>query len=420
MKRNWVTLLVLAATALPAMAAKSVSIQQLEQMLFTDHSKSDEKVAERLSDLELTERVSPIRLAKWEKDFPGSRTREALMKLADQAAFLEPPQADVVRDPPPDTETQEKMLALALDYVRTTLGRLPNFYATRETMHFEDIPSQPVAYATGSGFGSGMRSIHVPGFAMGRTDARPLHSTGTSSETVTYRDGSEVNQAGKSKEPERQATGLTTNGEFGPILGVVLGDAMRSQVAWARWEQGTGDPVAVFRYAVPEDASHYRVGIPNGTKMDQFDPAYHGEFAIDPASGSVLRLSVVADMAPPHEMMRTAMLVEYSPVEIGGRTCNCPVHGVAFSKIPVGSAKIDTPGAAPEMQTQLNDVAFTHYHQFGSESRIVVGAGGAGAGNVPSATGTPSATGPPSATVPPAEPSPSAGAPSTPPASQGP
>lgn len=399
MKRNWMTLLVLAAAASPAMAAKSVSIQQLEQILFTDHGKSDEKVAERLSDLELTERVSPTRLAKWEKDFPGSRTREALMKLADQAAFLEPPQADVVRDPPPDNETQEKMLALALDYVRTTLGRLPNFYATRETTHFEDIPSQPVAYETGPGFGSGMRGIHVPGLAMGRTDARPLHSTGTSSETVTYRDGSEINevQAGKSKEADRQATSLTTNGEFGPILGVVLGDAMRSQVAWARWEQGASDPVAVFRYAVPEDASHYRVGIPNGNKMDQFDPAYHGEFAIDPATGSVLRLSVVADMAPPHEMMRTAIEVEYAPVEIGGRTCTCPVHGVAFSKTPVGSVRIESPGTLPEIQTQLNDVAFTHYHQFGSESRILLGAGSAGpadassrAAETPAAASTPS------------------------------
>ena len=391
--RNWIALLVLAAMPWPAMAAKNVSIQQLEQILFSGHGKSDEKVADRLSDLALTERVSSIRLAKWEKEYPGSHTREALVKLADEAAFLDPPEADVLRDPPPDLETQEKMLQLAVDYVKTTINRLPNFYATRETTHFEDSPSQHAGYAG------------IPGLAAGRSDSRPLHSTGTSSVTVTYRDGREVSQAQAetSHKEDRLPTGLTTSGEFGPILGVVLGDAIESQLTWARWEQGTDDPVAVFRYAVPQTASHYRVTVPDGAKAEQFDPAYHGEIAIDPATGSILWLSVVAEMAPPHEMMRTAILVEYAPVAIGERTYNCPVHGVAISRIPVSGAK-ERPGPAEDMWTQLNDIAFTHYHLFGSEARIV----GAGAGSGPAPSGAPDAT------VPSAEPGASPGTPPSP------
>ena len=219
--RKWMTLLLLVGTAWPAMAEKSVSIQQLEQMLFADHGKSDEKVADRLSDVVLTERVNPIRLAKWEKEFPGTHTREALMKLADQAAFLDPPEADVLRDPPPDNETQERMLALALDYVKTEIRRLPNFYATRETMHFEYAPSQQSTSASPASFGSAVRNMRVPGLAIGRTESKPLHSTGASSVTVTYRDGREVSvtQTEKSKPEDHPVTGLTTSGEFGPILG---------------------------------------------------------------------------------------------------------------------------------------------------------------------------------------------------------
>jgi transcriptional regulator with XRE-family HTH domain len=397
MMRKWVTLLLLVGTAWPATAAKSVSIEQLEQMLFTDHGKSDEKVAERLSDLVLTERVSPARLTKWEKEFPGKHAHEALMKLADEAAFLDPPEADVLRDPPPDNETQERMLALALDYVRTTIRRLPNFYATRETARFEDTPAQEVTSAGPATFGSEVRrGMRMPGLAMGRTDSKPLRLLDTTSETVTYRDGREVNEVptGKSKKEDRPVTFLTTSGEFGPILGVVLSDAMRSQATWARWEQGASDPVAVFRYAVPEDASDYSVRIPDGGKYEEVHPAYHGEIAIDPATGAILRLSLMADLGWRYQMMRTAILVEYAPAEIGDRTYICPVHGVAFWKGPVAGAKAEPSGAAAEVQTQLNDVAFTHYHLFESQARIVRDGSGASAGSPPVPSEVPAAGAP--------------------------
>jgi hypothetical protein len=153
--------------------------------------------------------------------------------------------------------------------------------------------------------------------------------------------------------------------------------------------------VGVFRYAVPEDQSNYAVRIPNGTKMEELHPAYHGEIAIDPATGAILRLSVVAGLPPPHETMQTAIVVEFAPVTIGDRSYICPVKGVAFSKTPVPSASVPAGDSPGPMQTQLNDVAFTHYHVFGSEARIVTdksgkgeaGTDGAGAGSVPEAPG---------------------------------
>ncbi len=401
--RKWATLLLLAGTSWPAMAAKSVPIEQFEQMLFADQGKSDERVAERLSDVELTERVSPARLARWEKAFPGSHTREMLMKLADEAAFLEPPTDDVLRDPAPDSETQEKMMALALDYVRTTMRQLPNFYATRETTHFEDNPSQQMVYASGPiSAGTSMRTMRTQTLGIGKTDYKSMHSTGSNSVTVTYRDGLEVEETrtGKPKNQDTPPKGLTTSGEFGPILGVVIGDAMRSHVTWAHWEQGASDPVAVFNYSVPEDQSNYAVGVPNGTKMEQVLPGYHGEIAIDPATGAILRLSLMAELPPPHETTLTAMLVEYAPVEIGERTYTCPVHGVAFSKIPVGNAAAQAQNSTETVQTQLNDVAFTQYHLFRTESRIVMDGKGKSDANPPGPDAAPA----PASAVPAASP----------------
>jgi len=385
---KWAVLLLLAGTtAWPAMAAaaKSASIQQFEQMMFAVQGKSDEKVADRLGDVVLTERVSPARLAKWEKQFPGSHTREVLMRLADESAFLEPPVDDVVKDPMPDVETQQRMMTVALDYVKTATRQMPNFLATRGTTHFEDNPT-PASESRSlpMSIESAARAIRVPGYTSGRSESKPMHITGTTKMTVTYRDGYEVRDTdlGKAKKEARPTNSLTTSGEFGPILGVVVGDALRSEVTWARWEQGASDPVAVFHYSVPEDRSNYGVGVPSGGKFEDVYPAYHGEIALDPATGAILRLSIVVEMAPPNQMMQTAMLVEYAPVVIGDRTYTCPVHGVAFSKVPVANPKVPQGVVAQandnnvEILTQLNDVTFTEYHLFGSEARIVGDGGG--------------------------------------------
>lgn len=364
------------------MAAKSVTVGQLDQLLDTLRGKSDGKVAQELQDLELTERVSPARLAHWEGEFPGAKTHEALTKLADLAAFLDPPAGDVVPIPGPDSATQERMLELASEYVKNTTTRLPNFTATRVTTHFEDTPAQQSIYASRMNvLGSGTRGMRGTGITVNSTEYKSLHSTGSSSTTVAYQDGYEVHDtdAEPGKRPSRPSTSLTTNGEFGPILSRVMGDAMRSEVTWQRWEQGASEPVAVFRYVVPGEQSNFLVGIPAEGKIEDVYPGYHGEIAIDPATGAILRISVVAELPAPYDAMQTAILVEYAPVTIGERSYICPVRGVAFSKVPTANGPAASQGSANDVQTQVNDVVFTDYHLFRSEARIVSGSGDAGA-----------------------------------------
>jgi hypothetical protein len=406
--RKWAVVLLLAVSASPAMAAKSVTVGQLGQLLDTLRGKSDGKVAQELSDLELTERVSPAQLAHWETDFPGSKSHEALIKLADLAAFLNPPAGDVVPIPGPDSATQQRMLEMAAEYVKTAITRLPNFIATRETTHFEDTPSMQAPISSGPIMvGRMARSLGTVGGTVGSTtgpsmsstEYKSLHSTGTSNTTVTYRDGREVHDtdAEKGKNPSKPASGFTTVGEFGPALAVVMGDTLRSEAAtWQRWEQrldeGGSEPVAVLRYAVPEEQSNYMVQIPSGGKVEEIYPGYHGEIAIDPATGAILRISLVAELPPPYQAMQTAILVEYAAVTIGEQSYFCPVRGVAFFKVPVAQAAAPQAGSAVNVQTQLNDVAFTQYHLFRSNARIVTGETGQGdapAGSPPAAAPTP-------------------------------
>ncbi|MDE3150346.1 MAG: hypothetical protein KGL37_12830 [Acidobacteriota bacterium] len=358
-------LLLLAASLVsPAPAQTPVTIDLLEQLLIYAHGKSDGKVAGELYGLILTERASSARLARWEAQFRGKRTREALIALADASTFLHPPAADIDGSAPPTLAAQKEMLSRTVDYVAKTIPKLPNFTATRETTHFDDATPQQLAGQSRSG----------TAFQLGPADSayQALRFAGSASVVVTYRDGQEVDaEAGKGKHSEVIAFGFTTKGEFGPILSVILNDALRTGVTWGYWEREATGPEAVFRYSVPQDRSHYEVSMPFEGRMTHLFPAYHGEIAIDPAKGDILRLTAVAEMKPPYWRIEAGIQVEYAPVVIGGSSYLCPVHGVALFRAPKPGNYTEAQQAYAPQRTQVNDVAFTHYHLFRAEMRIL-------------------------------------------------
>lgn len=359
--------------ALPAFAQKPVTIAQFEDILTADRDAPDGKLAGQLAQLELTERASATRLARWEADFRGKQTREALIGLADASSFLDLPSSDTPPDPPPDRDAERQMLSRLVDYAAKVIPTLPNFIATRDTVHFEDSPSVERIEASGAGTGSDYHTMRSENFSKGMTKYQPLHVTGKSSFPVTYRDGKEVGDLPEEKKSRRDtvAMGLTTSGEFGPILSVVLNDAFRSHMEWGYWQQESNGLAAVYRYAVPQEKSHYLVEFLSGSDWAHIYPAYRGEIALDPATGSVLRLTLVAAPAPPWETISVAIRVDYAPVVIGDRTYICPVKGVALSRMPAAAGAWSQSGLTPPLQTRLNDVAFTHYHLFRADARIL-------------------------------------------------
>jgi len=353
-------LLLLLGCALPALAAKRITVEQLEQMLTAAQGKSDAKVAGQLSELQLTERASSARLSRWETSFPGRRSREALIVLADSSAFLDLPAADIPAMPAPDAAEQQRILALAVSYTGNVLHQLPNFLATRETTYFEDAPSEVT------------NSVEFSG-GMATTDYRPLHVEGRSSINVAYRDGQEVPAAAsdQSKKTGPQTDRLTSTGEFGPILAIVMGDAVHGGFTWSHWEQGSAGPQAVLHYAVPQGKSRYKVFSACDGRAAWQLPAYHGEIAVDPATGDILRLTMVVEMSPTCQVVKVDNVVEYGPVEIGGHTHICPLKSISLSAVAVGLTKVAGQSSTAPLMTQLNDVSFSQYHLFGAETRIL-------------------------------------------------
>jgi VWFA-related protein len=380
--KRFASILVVLMLASHAWAAKRVTVDQLEQIINASQGKPDAEVAGHLSELELTERLNSTLLARWKASLPGEKVQAALVALADASEFLDPPDEEIPGNDPPDLATQRKMMALTVNYVSKTIPLLPNILATRVTSRFEDTPLQ--------------QHLNSP-----TTLYQPLHSVGNSSVTVTYRHGQEAVDAGAAK--DKKANGLTTWGVFGPILGTVLEDAARSKLVWSHWEEGESDLVAVFSYSVPKEKSHYRVdyccvpiqspgGVANLSPFSQI-VAYHGEMTVDPASGTILRLMVEAELNTNDPVARASIVVEYGPVEIGGKTYICPLKSVALSLAQSSKIVEDTPlHTSPVMgltesyepsqilsvaqgppQIKLNDVAFEQYHLFRTEARVVTG-----------------------------------------------
>jgi VWFA-related protein len=370
--RALAVLLTLAGFVLPAYGAKQVTVDRLEQTLAAAHGLPDAEVAMQLSDLELTERLSTAKLDRLETDLPGEKSRQALMIPADASAFLDPPAAEIPSQSPPDLTTQQKTLALTVNYVTQTLHQLPNFYATRVTRSFEDTPAVKLDIGAGD--------IN-PNAAY-----QPIHLVGDSKVTVSFRDGHEVLEKTKLDPLVRN---LDTAGVFGPILGTVLVDAARSKLAFSHWEQGQSGLQAVFSYEVPKEKSHYTLtydSVPidpapcNITKQTFSKVvAYHGEMAVDPASGTILRLILLADLKPDEfAPSRSGIEVEYGQVSIGGKPYFLPIKSVTsslghylFIRGAGGVESCSWLAVTRAFQTSLNDVVFENYHVFRTDARVL-------------------------------------------------
>lgn len=352
--------LVMMGYALPAGAARHVSVVELQQLLTAQAAahKSDAAIAQELNDLELTEELTPPTLQSISAaTSPGPQTAQALELLADASALLVPPPSELPVVAKPDMAAQRAMFSGAVDYVVKTLQHLPNFLATRETRSFDDSPN-------------------VVGHS-GYAPVTPLHFVGTFHREITYRNGKEVLEAPEGAAKSKTNTGpagLMTWGEFGPVLAIILTDSLKGRVTWSRWEDGANGRVGVFHYEVPQAASHYHVDYccvwedSNLGASYHGTPGYHGDLFLDPTSGAIVRVTLEAELKPTDLVRRAAISVLYGPVEIGGTRYICPIHSVAISQDMNRPGKT-IGGSIPV--TRINETAFTGYHRFGSTSRIL-------------------------------------------------
>lgn len=365
------------AHAEDAAIVKRVSVEQLERAVSDAKTRGDAEEAKQLSALVLTERLSTARYQQMKAQMPGEKSEQALLALKDMSSFLEPPAFEIPATAAPDLASQKQMLAITVDYLGKTLPLLPDLFATRDTRRFEGRPVMVDA-----------------------AEESLVRATDRSTVTVFYREGQEFVDTGSGTKKQTPDKGLTTWGEFGPILAIVVTDAAKSHLEWSHWELGASGAQAVFHYSVSKEKSHYDVRFCCVLQSHGFElsvlsqrAGYHGEIAIDPETGSIMRLSLIADLEPGNPIEHASVLVEYGPEEFGGRTYICPERGIAMAQGPdlktlndamakrremgleklqasYEKANLEALARLPE-QTLLNDVVFREYHLYRVESRVL-------------------------------------------------
>lgn len=349
----------------PDRSTEPATVEQLEKQLAGAHGHPDGSVAEELEHTSLTERLSGSRMPALSASLPGKESRQALVAVADASAFLRIPDAEQEKRPAPDLATQRAMMSRTVDYLGTAIPQLPDFFANRTTTGYEPPPLDD-------------RHKQIWKAASGDGSLRFFSSV---VETIRYREGYEVvdQVSVQHKRPNSEEQSLDTKGTFGPILYTVIKDAAASTTSWSHWEERSGSERAVFQFVVPKENSHYSVSFCCMTDMNSsgvlnWVTGYHGELAIDPETGSILRLTVQADLEPRMPLLRADIMVTYQSVDIGGRSFIVPTHSVALSRkrtVIELHEWGDTLRTFAAFITVLNDVTFTNYHKFGSESRIL-------------------------------------------------
>jgi VWFA-related protein len=352
----------------PRPEIEKVTVAQLEGLV---HARTD--LLRTLENLELTERLSTPRLDALLSVLHGERERQALTADADLSFALAPPPDEIVNRPPPPEEEQRAILLRTFDYLDIAIPKLPDFYALRNTVRFEE----PLA-----------RDNEI--WKMPHQD-QTLHFATSEHATVLYRNGEEVvekkQKLGKHRVAGPRARNLETWGTFGAILPYVLTAAATSPstLSWKRWERGKYGDLAVFSYRASStkilpELTYCCLPEGDGTTAYQNKTDAYGEFAVNPDTGAVMRIVINADLDeerdPDVPLIRSQIMVEYGPEELGGKTYICPRRSVEVSRGRSVRVLHDWGmvfSLYSYFETMINDVTFGGYHKFGSEARILPG-----------------------------------------------
>ncbi|MBS1806150.1 MAG: hypothetical protein JST28_22635 [Acidobacteria bacterium] len=348
----------------PRTPEKKLKVAELQELIQTNRTAS-----RNLESLQLSERLSTAQLGKLTKSLHGRKAQTALIGLADESVFLGPSKEESPALASPDDQMKEQIIARAEKYLDEVAPTLPDFSADAVTVKFEQ------------------QSVGKKDTWKTAPADRDLRQTVSEQSNLLYRNGRE--QRSLEKVNGKRIAGrneLNYFGIFGPLLKFILDDVRRgnSKLTWIRWEQLNQEVVAVFRYSVRSENPRYGVTsccLVDGARFETF-PEHHGELAIVPASGAVLRITVEsdpgwireADLSPVRPVLFSDLMVEYGPVDIGGRIFICPKRSVAITRtrtvVPISFWGMDFKVYGP-YQTLMNDTTYLHYHKFGSEFRIL-------------------------------------------------
>jgi len=366
-------ILALILMAVPAWPARKITVAELTDLLKSLHEqkKSDPDVATALKQVQLSEQLTRSKMNDLAGYAAGPQTTEQFYVLEAGSAVLAPPASDIPTTPAPDAAAQKAMLDKVSDYAAKTYSQLPAMTATKTTVRFQDNVEAP---GSNSGLVGGAKEVTTgSAFVSPSQYIRYIGSTDSHAESLN----------GVEKPLAKDKTRWGANGQialFGqePNLSAVLREAQDSGgLTFVRWETVNGKSAAVFSYSVQKKKSHYAVDYccfpdvtqagkanfssaalgaigPSGSgggATGNFQTAtdwhnfkagsvpYHGALCVDPDTGIVVRMIVIAEFKNSDVVHQEDQRIDYGPVNVGDKTLVLPVKKILNTEVvPTGES----------------------------------------------------------------------------------
>ena len=322
---------------------RPVTAAELEQMIHAD----PRHAAGRFAELRMTQRLSFARLIALTDELHKSSAQQKLLGLADQAAFCPPSPQNVLHAAPPSFAVRQQILARTAHFLMQELPRWPEFAGTRQAILLTN--------AAGHESGDAGTSLRV------QSDITT---------NILYSRGAAVAQSKQLWQAASPVQQLRSFSSFQPLLHTVR-DALEGSgsIRWARWERIDGRRSAVFAFRIPRSESMYEVSgccVLNTGGQENYSeyPPDRGGFAVDPASGAILRVWIGAGLRDFVPVQRSTMEVDYGRVMVDGQPYWLPAHSVSLWR---GRSILTTEEWDLPLQTwgpyvtRIEDYTFSHY-----------------------------------------------------------
>lgn len=367
MRWFWASLAVLAMAFLLG-AQESMNVQQLADFIRSElalNHHTDKQIAAYIKKLQLSERLTDKTILDLEAQGAGPKTVQALQELRDQTATMKPPTKDATYSPatapdnslsaapatasigtkappipPPDSETQQKILGMMKEYAMAYTQNLPNFICTEATRRYID-PNGGDAY----------RSL---GILLSR---------------VSYHGGEEENKIfsvnGKLQDMDMGHAvvggGSVSSGEFGSMMRAIFEPSSEAEFGWDHWATLRGKRMAVFNYFIDSGHSQYSIDYGSGEGDHQrIITAYSGLVYADPNTGEIDRIAFTAKDIPKSFPVNSAQeILDYDEAQISGNPYIVPLH----AKLYMTAGRDKT----------MNEIQFANYRKFETGSTIFYG-----------------------------------------------
>jgi hypothetical protein len=376
MKRfGWILFLFLITS--PAWAGRKITVSQLEDMLrsLQQDKKSDTDAANALKLVELTEELTLSKMNTLIQYVAGPHSTEQIYVLEALSSDLIPPSSDLPSVPPPDAAGQQAILEKAAAYVTNTYEHLPSLTATSTTLRFQDNVEAATQTSKASKEAA-TESVSV-------NPSQFIHFINSTGAQVSIEHG--VEQLPQdTKKIAWGANKMIALEQPDPSLGAIFNEAQDSgTIKWLRWELVNGKQVAVYSFAVPKKRSRFALNVccfpeadhtgtltssdrPTGPDMANASHGvtgpiatgdfktntnwknyrviapYHGEFFIDPETGTVAQLIAEPELKPTEVVHQQDTRIDYGPVLIDGKTMILPMRTITNTEVvpygDIGSA----------------------------------------------------------------------------------